>query len=247
MLDSGYWIRDIQHPASSNPRRRFVGFTLIELLVVVAIIAILAAMLLPALRNARQSARRSWGMSNLRQVGLAIEMYRGDNNGCTPENGVSNDPSLELLSSYVTSNLMFATKASSPAPGFYALDAPTTPIGVVGANMNVMGGRIATQARAHRFEEIKYPGTTFVVAHQINADITGPSTLDYCFIGVYATIRSPLYWYTGTCFYFVDGHLEWAAYKGPNASRWWILHPNPGPSVVGTEGWYGNLYEIFGP
>jgi len=64
-----------------NVKRVLHGFTLIELLVVVAIIAVLVAILLPALNRARESARKLICMTNQRALGLAVRFYVDDNNG----------------------------------------------------------------------------------------------------------------------------------------------------------------------
>ncbi len=61
------------------------AFTLIELLVVIAIIGILAAMLMPALASARERARRSSCMSNLRQIGMFIKYYAMDHGEDFPD------------------------------------------------------------------------------------------------------------------------------------------------------------------
>jgi len=58
--------------------RRRQGFTLVELLVVIAIIAVLSALLLPALRRAREVAKQARCLSNLRQIGFGWQMYLQD-------------------------------------------------------------------------------------------------------------------------------------------------------------------------
>jgi len=60
------------------------GFTLIELLVVIAIIAILASILFPVFAQARAKARQASCMSNLKQLGIALEMYAQDADGVYP-------------------------------------------------------------------------------------------------------------------------------------------------------------------
>jgi len=64
---------------NSNRKSKVLGFTLIELLVVIAIIAILAAILFPVFAQAKQAAKKTQAISNMKQAGLASNMYLGDN------------------------------------------------------------------------------------------------------------------------------------------------------------------------
>lgn len=63
---------------------RLKGFTLIEMLIVIAIIALLAGMLLPVYSAARNRAHQTVCLANLKQIGMAIEMYCSDNDGRMP-------------------------------------------------------------------------------------------------------------------------------------------------------------------
>ncbi len=95
----------------TRPQKREAGFTLIELLVVITIIAILAALLFPTLRNAKEKARRTACMSNLRQINQGLRMYSDDSSDKAPRTpGTTNSPGLNwsgykaLMKSYVAIN-----------------------------------------------------------------------------------------------------------------------------------------------
>jgi prepilin-type N-terminal cleavage/methylation domain-containing protein len=85
------------------------GFTLIELLVVISIIALLIGITLPALGQARETARRTQCMANLRSIGQGFALYLNDSNGILPmvqplhtPGGPSNEPSmLDILAQYL--------------------------------------------------------------------------------------------------------------------------------------------------
>ena len=77
------------HPSIPNRNyrgipRRLAAFTLVELLVVIGIIAVLIAILLPALQKAREAANVAACLSNLRQIGIAIELYAHQQQGQMP-------------------------------------------------------------------------------------------------------------------------------------------------------------------
>ncbi|MDP2897445.1 MAG: prepilin-type N-terminal cleavage/methylation domain-containing protein [bacterium] len=80
-----------------------VGFTLIELLVVTAILAILMALLLPTIQNAKEKGKQAHCMQNLRQLGLAYEQYANDYDGWyPPQPGWQGDTMAYIRTSWIT-------------------------------------------------------------------------------------------------------------------------------------------------
>ena len=91
------------------------AFTLVEMLVVIAIIAMIAALLLPALSRAQASARATVCLSNLHQVGLALQIYVSDNNNKMPVmRDVSTDPAAAATNTFPAMNRVLASQLGNP-------------------------------------------------------------------------------------------------------------------------------------
>lgn len=211
--------------SSSLPQRSRSAFTLIELLVVIAIIAILAAILFPVFGRARENARRSSCMSNLKQVGLGFMQYTQDYD----ERVVPNDDQgttirrhyAELLMPYIKSEQVFRCPSAAGGPDecnphgrfpvSYALNQvyefhPTR--GIFRANGPVSLAAIEDTAQTIFVGDVKTQATEIDYCYQVISNPVfsagPPATFGPTNQGLYVGRH-----FDGANWAFFDGHVKW--------------------------------------
>ncbi|MFQ3609967.1 MAG: DUF1559 domain-containing protein [Fimbriimonadales bacterium] len=199
------------------------GFTLIELLVVIAIIAILAAILFPVFAQAREKARQTQCLSNMRQMGIAVQMYVQDYDERFPldSHTGTNAPWvwLNTLQPYVKTTLLYRCPSDPsvnwerPLPGYRNVRRTS-----YGTNYWMLP-RYDDCTGYNSLASIQSPANTIYIA-EMKENATGDHFHPAMWVwpnncGYYEPQQElAMIWHNGgTNYTFVDGHARWYRFE----------------------------------
>jgi len=189
--------------------RKSTGFTLIELLVVIAIIAILAAILFPVFARAREKARQSSCLSNVKEISLAVQMYIQDYDDVIVVHVTDPYGDMKIWPEHIYPYVKNAQVFTCPSEPGNSWEGGSDSSFGYGMNYWLAGYDIGTVKLA----DIKRPAETILLADD-NYYVLVPS----CFLAMYPTdpycgvdgiARLPARHNQGDNFGFVDGHAKW--------------------------------------
>lgn len=198
------------------------GFTLVELLVVIAVIALLAALLFPAFAQARAKARQTVCVSNLRQMGLAVEQYASDHDDTLMPGALLPAPDANGNPQYVGWAGLCNTYAR--APGIFRCPASAAPDAASNAsppsslvsyffNLNLAG--VEAPAGMPR-SRLAAPVLTVLVAETseglpgVYVPFAQPGEAVSPFANSFvAYVPAASRHQGGRCFLLADGHVKW--------------------------------------
>lgn len=233
-------------PCSIDHRTR--GFTLIELLVVIAIIATLAALLLPALRNAKDTAKRSACMQHMKQVSVAVLLLADDNDGWLNGLKAATDPGGGVVPAvrwdYAMTNYpgvarLVSWQVIAGCPGISSEDSNWNPFAV---NSAFAGYGYPPM---HSLNEVKRPSKVFLVGESPYSFPSSYTHFDLANRGsaCCGTYLKPRHGGKGLNFVFVDGHGEFLdggidqqhGYSQCGGSESWPHYKDCGRGVIWSD------------
>ena len=216
------------------------GFTLIELLVVIAIIAILAAILFPVFARAREKARQTSCLSNVKELGLGMLMYVEDYDGMFPRTSYSEskmDPPgifwASCILPYVKNYQVYVCPSDVRSPGTFSYNNWTFPIRPIYGYNERLGDK--------KLPEIRYPTELLMLGdccHQVFASI--PGRVAWANSGDRVRYGAGAAWPNGDPNYmkdqysrhnggenhcYVDGHAKWTSSRGMYSAGYTPLNP----------------------
>lgn len=214
-----------RQPAAKLKREKEWGFTLIELLVVIAIIALMAALLSPALKSARNTAKGIQCMNNLRQLGIASLNYAQDNDGIIIPCMIAAGYWPQFINK---DGIRYGFYDNNTSPAFTCSSSPykydTTPIGISLCNYgyNYYLGYFDT-IPVFKYEQVATPSNKPQIMDS-GYRSTDPGTgKDTCYF--YQQYDGTMgFWHNGGAnILFLDGHVGWCQRSDVPAisSYWW--------------------------